>query len=263
MRQKIKEKTGYVVMGDLTNRRFTMNSNKVCFYWLIIVSVFLFPLVATGATITGTINFDGDVPNFRTIKMDADPICITHHNRPVSSQVLVLGKGNTLGNIFVHVVSGLEKKEYPSPSEPAVLDQKGCIYNPHVMGVMVGQPIKILNPDGTLHNVHAMTKVNDEFNVAMPTFRKELTKIFDKPEFMLAIKCDVHPWMGAYISVMKHPFFAVTNEDGVYAIADLPAGTYELEVWHEKLGTKKVFVNLVEGETKEINFTLSIPTTKN
>jgi len=239
-----------------------MNSNKVCFCLLIIVSAFLFPSLASSATITGIVIFDGDIPNFRTIKMDADPICITHHKTSVSSEVLILGEGKTVGNIFVHVVSGLEKKEFPAPSEAVVLDQKGCMYSPHVLGVMVGQPVKILNPDGTLHNVHAMTKVNKEFNVAMPKFRKELTRTFDKPEFMLKMKCDVHPWMGAYISVMTHPYFSVTQEDGIYTIANLPAGKYELEIWHEKLGTKKVSVNLSEGETKEVNFTLSIPTTK-
>jgi len=235
---------------------------KVLVNLLLIVSVFLFPSMASSATITGTITFDGDVPKFRTIKMDADPICITHHSGPVSSEMLVLGEGKTMGNIFVHVVGGLKQKEYPVPTDPVVLDQKGCMYRPHVLGVMVGQPVKILNPDGTLHNVHAMTKVNDEFNVAMPKFRKELTRTFDKPEFMLKMKCDVHPWMGAYVSVMTHPYFSVTQEDGVYTIANLPAGAYELEIWHEKLGIKKASVNLLEGETKEVNVALSIPKTK-
>ncbi|MCA9401318.1 MAG: hypothetical protein KC713_06800 [Candidatus Omnitrophica bacterium] len=212
------------------------------------------------ASITGTVTYDGQVPKLREIKMDADPICLgLHGDSAVYPQILELGEGNTMANIFVHVTGGLPKKDFPAPTEPAELTQAGCMYDPHVLGVMVGQPVKILNPDGTLHNVHAIAKENEEFNIAMPKFRKEITRTFDKPEFMLQMKCDVHPWMGAFISVMEHPFFSVTQKDGVYAINDLPAGSYEIEAWHEKLGTQKMKVELAEGESKEINFTFSRP----
>jgi hypothetical protein len=113
---------------------------------------------ASAATISGVVTFDGEAPKFKEIKMDADPICLTHHTGPVYPQTLVLGEGNTLGNVFVYVKSGYEKKAYPVPTEPVILDQKGCQYDPHVVGAMVGQTIKILNPDGTLHNVHATSK---------------------------------------------------------------------------------------------------------
>jgi plastocyanin len=194
--------------------------------------------------------------------MDADPICLTHHTNPVPPQTLVLGEDKTIGNVFVHVKSGLPKMEYAIPSEPVIIDQKGCMYDPHVVGVMVGQPVKILNPDGTLHNVHALSKVNPEFNLAMPKFRTEVEKKFEKEEFMFAIKCDVHPWMGAWVTVLRHPYFAVTKEDGKYTIDDLPTGTYTLEAWQEKLGPQEMEVTLAEGETKEIDFTFSRPEKK-
>jgi len=136
------------------------------------------------------------------------------------------------------------------------------MYNPHVFGIMVGQPLKILNPDGTLHNIHVLSKINPEFNLAMPKFRKEMTKTFKKEEFMFTIKCDVHPWMGGWASVMSHPYFAVTADDGQFSIAGLPAGTYEVEAWHEKLGTRSASVTITDDETKELNFTFSRPEKK-
>ncbi len=160
------------------------------------------------ATISGTIKFDGEAPKFKEIKMDADPVCVTLHSGPVYPQTLVLGEGNTMGNVFVHIKKGLNQGNYPVPAEEIVIDQKGCEYHPHVAGVMAGQSIKVLNPDGTLHNVHVLSKTNPEANIAMPKFRKDITMKFDKPEFMFAMKCDVHPWMGAWLSVMPHPFFA-------------------------------------------------------
>ena len=134
------------------------------------------------------------------------------------------------------------------------------MYKPHVMALLVGQPFKILNPDGTLHNIHVFSKINAEFNMAMPQFRKEATRTFDKVEMApFPVKCDVHPWMQAWLSVMDHPFFCVTQPNGQYKIDNLPAGTYEIEAWHEKLPAQKTTVTLAEGEAKEVNFTLSVP----
>ncbi len=217
---------------------------------------------AQAATLTGLVKYDGEAPKFKEIKMDADPVCLTHHTEAVFPQTLMLGPGNEMANVFIHITSGLAKKDYPAPTTEVVVDQKGCMYHPHVVGVMAGQTMKILNPDGTLHNVHAMSKVNPEFNLAMPKFRTETTKVFDKPEFMFAMKCDVHPWMGAWVTVMDNPFFAVTTEDGKFSLNDLPAGTYEVEAWHEKLGVQKQTVTIADGETKDIAFNFSKPAGK-
>lgn len=213
----------------------------------------------SAGTIRGVIQYDGDVPKFREIKMDADPICLSHHTEAVMPQTLVLGEGKTLGNVFVYIKGGIFDNKFEPPVEPVIVDQKGCMYDPHVIGVMVGQPLKILNPDGTLHNVHALSKVNPEFNLAMPKFRRETTKVFDKPEFMFPMKCDVHPWMSAWISVMDHPFFAVTKEDGQFEIKDVPEGDFNVVAWHEKLGTQTSRVVMGKGGGTEVNFTFSKP----
>jgi len=250
-------------MSYTFNRRkdFQMFSQKFNIYGLCagVVSLFLAGN-AYAASISGTVTYQGDVPQFKEIKMDADPVCLTHHTTAVYPETLLLGEGGTMGNVFVQVVSGFPKKDYPVPSDPVVIDQKGCTYTPHVVGVRAGQTVKILNPDGTLHNVHALSKVNPEFNLAMPKFRTETEKVFEKPEGMFPIKCDVHPWMGAWISVLDHPFFAVTQKDGKFEISGLEPGTYEIEVWHEKLGTQKSTVTIgAADEKQEANFSFSKP----
>jgi len=128
-----------------------------------------------------------------------------------------------------------------------------------VMGIMVGQTFKVLNSDGLLHNVHALAKVNSPFNMAMPPTVKESEKSFAKPEDPFMIKCDVHPWMNAYIAVMTHPFFAVTKPDGKFSLTGLKAGTYEIEAWHERLGVQKATVTVGADETKKIEFVFSPP----
>ena len=233
-------------------------TSMTAFILVLLAAVVSMPPVYA-ASISGVVKYEGTAPKFKEIKMDADPLCIEKHTSAVYPQTLVLGEGNTMANVFVHVKSGLPAQAHTAPAEPVILDQKGCFYEPHVCGVMVGQPVKILNPDGTLHNVHAMSKINPEFNLAMPKFRTETTKVFDKAEFMFAFKCDVHPWMLAWGSVISHPFFSVTKQDGKFTIDNLPAGTYELEAWHEKLGTQKASVTLADGEAKEISFTFSKP----
>ena len=218
---------------------------------------------ALAATITGTVTYDGKVPNLKPIDMGADAACAKMHSTQQPSDVLVLGSGNTMANIMVSVASGLPAgKSWPAPKDPVVMDQKGCHYSPHVFGLMVGQPFRVLNSDGILHNVHALPKVNAPFNMAMPPTVKESTKSFGQAEGMFMIKCDVHPWMSSYAGVFSNPFFSVTKDDGKFSIAGLDAGTYELQAWHEKLGVQKASVTVTGSETKTVNFKFSAPAAK-
>jgi plastocyanin len=214
-----------------------------------------------GATITGTVTYDGKVPNLKPLAMDADPACAAKHTTPVANEMLVLGSGNTMGNIIVSVKSGLPAgKTYPAPKEAFVMDQSGCQYKPHVFALQVGQELKVLNSDGVLHNVHALPKVNGQFNMAMPGTRKDAEHTFDKAEpDPFQVKCDVHPWMTAHVAIFDNPFFGVTKEDGKFKLSDLPAGTYEIQAVHEKLGSKVEKVTVADGETKTVDFKFSAP----
>ncbi len=217
---------------------------------------------AAAGTITGTALYDGKVPNLKPLAVAAEPMCAKKHPT-VPNEALVLGAGNAMANVVVRVVGGLPAgKSYPAPTTPVTMDQVGCQYVPHVIGLMVGQPFKVLNNDGVLHNVHALPKVNKPFNMAMPPTRKEATESFAKEEGMFVVKCDVHPWMQSYIGVFSHPFFAVTGSDGKFTIANLPAGTYEVEAWHEKLGTQKTSVTVGASDTKTAAFKFSPPAAK-
>ena len=217
---------------------------------------------ATAGSITGTAVFEGKVPALKPLAVAAEPMCAKKHPT-VPNEMLVLGTGNSMANVVVRVVSGLPAgKSYPAPTTPVTMDQVGCQYVPHVMGLMVGQPFKVLNNDGVLHNVHALPKVNKPFNMAMPPTRKEAQESFAKEEGMFVVKCDVHPWMQSYVGVFSHPFFAVTGADGKFTIKDLPAGTYEVEAWHERLGTQKQSVTVGASDTKTAAFKFSPPAGK-
>ena len=225
---------------------------------LIAIAFFCSHLMA-GGSITGTITYEGKIPKLKKFDMAIEPICVQKHETdPVRftgrSEALVLGDENTLGNIFVQVIAGLPKKEYSPPDTPVVIDQNGCTYAPHVLALMVGQPLKFLNSDGVLHNLHTLPEENDEFNVTMPKFLKETIRTFEYAEGMFPIKCDVHPWMGGFVAVLDHPFFAVTQKDGVYKIEGLDPGDYEIEFWHEKLGIRNASVSVKGDETQTFDF---------
>ena len=229
-----------------------------------LVAVSVWPGVAYAAsTVTGTVTFTGKVPTLPPLAMDADPVCAKKHSGPVPNEMLVLGNGNTMGNIMVWVSKGLPAgKTWPVPAAPVVLDQNGCQYKPHVMGIMVGQTYKILNSDGVLHNIHALPKINPQFNRAMLPTMKEATTKFDKEEAVFHIKCDVHPWMSAWVAVFTHPFFSVTSTDGKFTISGLPPGTYEITAWHERLGTQTATVTVGASDTKTQNFKFAAPAAK-
>ncbi|MCM3875660.1 MAG: carboxypeptidase regulatory-like domain-containing protein [Thermoanaerobaculia bacterium] len=206
------------------------------------------------ASIAGRIVFEGAVPAAEKFKMSADAFCVKSHPGDVSREDIVIGKDKGLANVFVYVKSGISGT-YPPPATAATIDQKGCTYSPHVFGVVAGQNVDILNSDPTLHNIHSLPEKNEPFNLAMPVQGMKYTKKFEKPEVMVRIKCDVHGWMSAYCGVLSHPFFAVTAPDGTYTIKDLPAGTYTIEAWHEKLGTQTQQVTVGAQESKPAAFT--------
>jgi plastocyanin len=212
---------------------------------------------ATVGRVSGKVVFEGTAPENALIKMTSDPACLRENSNGVSLETIKVSGGG-LENVFVYVKDGLGNYYFDTPSEPATLDQKGCRYLPHVFGLRVGQPLEIINSDPTLHNVHAVPEVNQEFNLGQAVQGMKNRKTFTAREVMVPFKCDVHGWMSAYAGVLDHPYFAVTTDGGKFEIKDLPPGTYVVEAWHEKLGVRTHSVTIGDKESKDLSFTFNV-----
>lgn len=211
---------------------------------------------AGGAQVTGMVMFSGTPPENPPVDMQEEAACAEKHGgAPVDRRVIVTG--GHVANVFVHVKSGLPAGNWTAPSAAAVIDQDGCFYEPRVVGVMVGQPLEITNSDPLLHNIKAVPTVNRGFNISQPRAGMRTTRTFNSPEVMVPLECNVHGWMHAFVGVKEHPFFAVTGEDGRFSITGLPAGTYEIEAWHETLGTRTMSVTVPEDGSATADFTYS------
>jgi hypothetical protein len=209
---------------------------------------------ANAGSLTGKVSFTGDKPVMKNISMDATPACARAHTTAQKSQEVVVNGNGTLKNVFVWVKAGLPDKQWAAPTGAVKLEQKGCMYEPHVLGVMTNQEIEIVNGDPTNHNIHPQPKDNREWNESQPPGGENKKKTFARQEVMISVKCNVHPWMRAYIGVVSHPFFAVTGEDGTYTIKGLPPGTYTLEAWHERYPVQDVQITVAPKETKTADF---------
>ena len=163
-----------------------------------------------------------------------------------------------LQNVFIYVKEGLPPRLYPVPSTPVVLDQQKCRYVPRVVGLQAGQSLTIRNSDPLLHNVRAEALINQPFDLGTPIQGMEVTRTFSTREVMVPFNCNVHAWMNAYVGVVEHPHFAVTDENGRFSIPQLPAGTLTLEIWHERLGTQTQQVTVAPKDTKEVAFTYKL-----
>jgi hypothetical protein len=208
-------------------------------------------VVADAATLGGLVKFEGAAPKNPTIQMGADPYCQSQHTTPAKDEEVVVGPGGELANVIVYI------KNAPAgaaSTNPAVIDQHGCQYHPHVQVVEVNQPIQIKNSDATLHNIHAMPAVNSAFNEGQPVQGMVSTKKFDKPELTpFKIKCDVHGWMKSFMVVLPHPYHGVSGMDGKYTISNLPPGSYTVVFWHEKYGSQEQNVTVVAKESKTVD----------
>ena len=210
---------------------------------------------ATAGNIAGSIAFEGDAPSMDVIDMSEESVCAAKHSStPMVQEVVVNGNG-TLANVFVYVKEGLESLQFPTPGA-VLLDQNGCVYLPHVLGVMVGQDITIRNSDGLLHNINASPDINRGFNSSQPV-NMETTRSFRTAEVMVPLRCDVHGWMNAYVGVLDHPYHSVSNSSGAFNLSTLPPGDYVIEAWHERYGTQTQNVTVTTGETAEVTFTFS------
>ena len=206
-------------------------------------------------SISGVIKFDGAVPTPQTIDMSADQACASAPGQKVVDDVTVTdGK---LANVFVYLkAASLDRFSYDVP-DAGVLDQHGCRYAPRVMGLMVGQTLRVLNSDQAAHNVHPSPRQNREWNKSQPPGAPPIEEKFTRAETLIPVKCNQHPWMKAHIGVLGHPYFAVTDNEGKYSIKDVPPGKYQLTAWHEKFGEqpmKDFEVKASEAKTQDFTF---------
>ena len=210
---------------------------------------------ASAGNVSGMVMFDGELPAAEALMMNSDPVCAMSATDTMSSTFV--GSDGHLGNVFVYVKSGLEGQTFPTASGNVELNQQGCRYTPHVMGIRVGQTLTITNSDPTLHNIHATPNANEEFNMGQPIQGMTFERTFETAEVMVPMKCDVHGWMNSYIGVLDHPYFAVTGPDGAFDLSALPPGDYVVEAWHESLGTQTQNVTVATGQTAEVSFTFA------
>jgi plastocyanin len=205
---------------------------------------------ATAASVSGSVKLDGEAPKAAKIDMSQDPAC-----KGMNMAENEIASGGHLANVFVYVKEGLGNRTFDTPKDAITLDQSGCKYHPHVLGVMVNQTIKIVNSDPTTHNIHPTPKDNREWNESQPPQSAPLEKTFAREEIMLPVKCNQHPWMRMFVSVVKNPFYAVTGPDGKFEIKGLPPGDYTLAFVHEKLGEQDVKVTLAAKDAKTVDAT--------
>jgi plastocyanin len=204
-------------------------------------------------SVKGVVKFEGTPPKPTRIDMAQDPLCAKGHATPPTTEDIVVGGDGTLANVIVYVSDGLTSHDFPPPQQPAVLEQKGCQYRPHVLALQANQTLNIVNSDETTHNIHPSPNNNREFNMTQP-HGMPLEHTFAREEVAIPVKCNVHPWMKGYIAVFKHPFFAVTDKSGSFELKGLPPGTYTISAWQEKLGTQTQKVTVSAGKVETLDF---------
>lgn len=200
---------------------------------------------ATAGTLSGVVHFTGRPPSGNTIDMDQDPDCARlHRSHPVIDNAVVVTRNGGLANAFVYLKAGLEGKQFAPPVTPATIDQNGCWFQPRVLGIQTGQPLRVTNSDPVTHNIHPLAQVNREWNHSQSSGDPPLSRRFTQREIMIRVKCNIHRWMRAFIGVVDHPYFAVTGPNGEFELPQIPPGTYTLAAWHETLGEQEQVITV-------------------
>jgi plastocyanin len=210
---------------------------------------------ATAGSISGRILFKGRKPAAKRVDMDEDPQCAKLHKSAVFDSAVVVNRNGTLANVFVYVKQGLEGKQFEPPPDAVTLDQKGCWFEPRALGIQTGQQLRVTNSDPVTHNIHPRPKANREWNQSQSPSEPPLMRKFFRPEVMIRVKCNIHPWMRAWIGVVDHPYFTVTGEDGSFELANLPPGNYTIEAWQEALGTQQRQASVAPSGKTQAEFT--------
>ena len=211
---------------------------------------------ATAGKLHGRIVYQGAKPARQVIDMQSDITCSQEHaGAPAYNEPVIVGQAGGLANAFVYIQAGLEGKKFEPPKDPVVLDQRGCLFHPRVLGVRAGQPLDLRNSDKVSHNVHPVPKNNREWEEQQSPGTPDAVHRFARTEVMIPVKCNIHQWMHAYIGVMESPYFAITGPDGSFDLTNVPPGDYTVAVWHEKLGDQTKQVHLAASSNEAVDFT--------
>jgi plastocyanin len=208
---------------------------------------------ANAGSLKGTAKVEGATLKPTRIDMSSDPNCAKAHSTPPTTEDVVIGTDSGLANVVIYVADGLGDRTFEPPQQPAVIEQKGCQYKPHVLALQANQKLDVVNDDQTTHNIHPMPNNNREWNKTQP-HGMSVEETFPREEIAIPVKCNVHPWMRGYIAVFKNPYFVVTDKEGNFDLKDLPSGTYTIKAWHEKLGTQSQKITIGANETKTLEF---------
>jgi plastocyanin len=210
---------------------------------------------STAGELTGTVTLTGAAPKMKPINMSQESACASQHPTPALTENVVTGDKGALANVIVYVSTGLDGYSFTAPPSAATIEQKGCQYHPHVLALQAGQNLEVVNSDPTTHNIHPEPAANREWNESQPPGAAPIDKSFARPEVAIPVKCNVHPWMKAYIGVFDNPFFQVTGKDGAFDLKGLPPGTYTVIAWHEQYGASAPqTVTIGPKESKAVNF---------
>src|SRR3989454_3859631 len=211
---------------------------------------------ANAGTIKDHVRLSGKLTGNHVIRMGMDPMCSKMNaGKRILQEYVVATVDGSLANVFVRLQGNVPQT--PVSTQPVVIDQRGCIYTPRVVGVRVGQIVQIKNSDALLHNVHGLSGKDNSFNVGQPTAGLVYQWKVKNEEVMLHLKCDIHNWMNAYIGVVTNPYFAVSDTTGTFQIDKVPAGTYTLQAWHERFGPTMKTVTVKAGAVTTIDFTFT------
>jgi hypothetical protein len=209
---------------------------------------------ASRASVSGVVKLLGDPPKPTPINMAKEPTCAKMHVPPATTEDVVTGPGGTLSHVIVYISEGAPDQD-AAPQEPVTITQKGCTYIPHVIAMQANQKLQVVNADSTSHNIHPLPVNNREWNRSQPPGQPPFEESFARDEVAIPVKCNVHPWMRAYIAVFHHPWFAVTGPAGSFELKNLPAGNYTVQAWHEKYGTLTEKVTIGANDAKRLEFT--------
>jgi plastocyanin len=227
---------------------------------LIIIAVAVLrsaPHVGAAATgqITGKVKFDGQAPHQKPIDMSKDPTCAQTRTGPATLENVVVGANGGLANVVVYISQGLTGNESPS-TQPVKMEQKGCQYIPHVVAMNVGQHLTVINQDKTGHNIHPEPKPgggNVAWNKSQIEGSPAVDVIWNAAEVAIPVKCNIHPWMRAYIAVVKGPY-GVSDNEGTFKLDNVAPGTYTLTAWHETYGTQTQQITVASGKPATVDF---------